>query len=138
MKLVRRRVYLAVLAGALMVVGTSAVMYGIISQRTRAQVPAGTELATAQSITGAVAGPAPRPNVPSIEASAEKLAQRLRDSDGTAEDWALLARSYVHLQRYVDAVAAFARALEKSPGNAAFAAEQAAARKAAAELAVAR
>ncbi len=42
------------------------------------------------------------------------------------------------MQRYPEAVDAFAQALEKMPGNAAFLAEQSAARKAAAEGAVAR
>ena len=138
MTLEQRRVYLAVVAGILMVAGTAAAMYGMISQRIRVQPPSGAEPSAAQSAAGAPAGPAQRPGAPAIEISAEKLAQRLRDSDGSAEDWALLARSYVHLQRYPDAVAAFSRALEKSPGNAAFVAEQSAARKAAAESAAAR
>ena len=138
MTLERRRVYFAVLAGVLMIVGTAAAMYGVISQRARMQPIPGAEPAAAQPMTGGPPGAAQRPSAPSIEVVAEKLAQRLRDSDGSAEDWALLARSYVQLQRYPDAVAAFAKALQKSPGNAAFVAEQSAARKAASDLAAAR
>lgn len=76
--------------------------------------------------------PTPIPNgnstAPTIEVVAERFAQRLQERGGTAGDWALLARSYVHLQRYPEAVEAFAHALEEQPGDAAFLAEQASAR----------
>jgi cytochrome c-type biogenesis protein CcmH/NrfG len=78
---------------------------------------------------------APADAAPSIDVAAERLAQRLKEKDGTGEDWGLLARSYVHLKRYPEAVDAFAKALEKMPGNRAFIDGQAAARKAAAEAA---
>ena len=67
---------------------------------------------------------------PSIEVLAERMAQRLKDGDGTADEWALLARSYVQMQRYPEAVAAFGKAIAKNPGNQAFIDEQAAAGKA--------
>jgi cytochrome c-type biogenesis protein CcmH len=81
---------------------------------------------------------APAATAPSLEIVAERLAQRLKDKDGTGEDWALLARTYVNLKRYPEAADAFAKALEKMPGNKDFIAGQAAARKAAAEAAPAR
>ena len=73
----------------------------------------------------------PAAAVPSIEVAADRLAQRLKANDGTADDWALLARSYVQMRRYQEAVDAFGRALQKMPGNQAFIDEQAAAKKAA-------
>jgi cytochrome c-type biogenesis protein CcmH/NrfG len=69
--------------------------------------------------------------VPSIEVAAEKLAQRLRTQDGTTDDWALLARSFVQMRRYAEAVEAYGKALQKTPGDKALLDEQAAARKAA-------
>jgi len=72
----------------------------------------------------------PAAAVPSIEAAADRLAQRLKANDGTADDWALLARSYVQMRRYDEAVDAFGKALQKEPGNQAFIAEQTAAKKA--------
>jgi cytochrome c-type biogenesis protein CcmH len=67
-----------------------------------------------------------------MDVVAERLAKRLSEKDGTADDWALLARSYMMLNRYSDAVAAFDRALAKAPGNEALVADRAAAQKAAA------
>jgi cytochrome c-type biogenesis protein CcmH len=69
------------------------------------------------------------PNVPTVEAAAEKLAKRLRDNDGTADDWALLARSYREMRRYPEALDAYARAIAKAPDNATLAAEAADVRK---------
>lgn len=80
----------------------------------------------------------PRAAVPSIEAAAEGLAQRLKAKDGTADEWALLARSYVQMRRFPEAVDAFAKALQKAPGDQALLTEQAAARKAAGEAAPAK
>ena len=81
--------------------------------------------------------PAPAPaqgapgmtNVPSIDVAADKLARRLAEKDGSADDWALLARSFREMKRYPEALAAYDRALAKAPGNAAFAAEAADVRK---------
>lgn len=84
------------------------------------------------------AGPAgaanamPKAPVSSIEVAAERLEKRLKSSDGTADDWGLLARSYVQMKRYPEAVDAFSKALQKMPGNQTYIDEQAAARKAAA------
>jgi cytochrome c-type biogenesis protein CcmH len=70
-------------------------------------------------------------NVPTIDVAAEKLAKRLAGKDGTADDWALLARSYREMKRYPEALDAYDRALAKTPGNAALAAEAADVRKSA-------
>jgi cytochrome c-type biogenesis protein CcmH/NrfG len=72
------------------------------------------------------------PAVPSMEVVTDRLAQRLKSKDGSADEWALLARSYLQMNRYTEAEDAFGKALQKSPGNQALIDELAAARKAAA------
>lgn len=94
------------------------------------------KLAASPSLPGAMepatpANTVPKAAIPSIEVAADRLAQRLKASDGTGDDWALLARSYAQMRRYPEAVDAFGKALEKMPGNKAFLDEQAVARKAA-------
>lgn len=68
-------------------------------------------------------GAQPMPNVPSIDVAADKLAKRLAEKDGSADDWTLLARSYREMRRYPEALDAYGRALKKAPDNAALAAE---------------
>ena len=58
------------------------------------------------------------------------MAKRLQASGGTGDEWALLARTYVEMKRYPDAVGAYTRALEKMPGNEMLSTEQAFARAA--------
>jgi len=53
-----------------------------------------------------------------MQEAADRLSLRLRMQDGSADDWALLARSYVELRQYSDAVSAFEQALKKSPNDA--------------------
>jgi cytochrome c-type biogenesis protein CcmH/NrfG len=52
-----------------------------------------------------------------MDQAADKLARRLEQKDGNADDWALLARSYVELKMYPQAARAFERALAKAPGD---------------------
>ena len=52
-----------------------------------------------------------------IEQAADRLAKRLAQQGGSADDWALLARSYMELRRYPDAVRAYQEALKQSPGD---------------------
>ena len=73
----------------------------------------------------------PTGTAPSMEVATEGLARRLKAQGGSADDWALLARSYVHLKRYPEAVDAFAKALELNPADQSLIAAQAAARQAA-------
>jgi cytochrome c-type biogenesis protein CcmH/NrfG len=73
----------------------------------------------------------PTGTAPSMEVATEGLARRLKQQGGSADEWALLARSYVHLKRYPEAVDAFAKALELNPGDQSLVAAQAAARQAA-------
>lgn len=76
--------------------------------------------------------------VPTMEDAAGKLAKRLGQKGGSAEDWALLARSYVELKQYPEATRAFAQAIEKAPGDEKLKLEAANARQAAAGAAAAR
>jgi cytochrome c-type biogenesis protein CcmH len=76
------------------------------------------------------AEPAPPGTAQSMEVATDGLARRLKEKGGTADEWGLLARSYMHLQRYPEAVDAYNKALERSPGDPALIAGQAAARQA--------
>jgi len=128
----RKRVYAAIAIAAVAVVVTAVGLYAQLSRRA-AHGPSSGDAAVAVSPPGpgAPAVAASRAAAPTIEVSAERLERRLKEKGGSADDWALLARSYVQIGRNAEAVDAFARALEKMPGNAAFVAEQSAARKAA-------
>ena len=130
----------AAIAVAVVAVGvTAAGMYAYLSRLTASEPsPGAVAVAVPSSAPGAPTGAASRPAAAAIEVSAERLAQRLKNKDGSGEDWALLARSYVQMRRYPEAVEAFARAIEKMPGNAAFLAEQSAAREAATDGAAPR
>ena len=92
---------------------------------------------------GVMPGPAPSgapgvKGVPTMVESAQRLAQRLDKQDGSAEDWTLLARSYVELQMLPEAARAFARAAEKAPNDMALRKESEAAGRAAEAPAPAR
>jgi len=117
-----RLIYSIVGLAALAVIGTATGLYLKASSRAD----------TVVSPTSDARTPGTPAMAPSLDVAADRLAQRLRANDGTADDWALLARSYVQMQRYPEAVEAFGKALQKHPGDQALIDEQAAARKAAA------
>lgn len=124
----RKWLYVIVGLAALAVVATGAVLYFVGSSRSDSgRVPALPPAGTMAPAAPSGAGSTP---VASIDVLADRLAQRLKDSDGTADEWALLARSYVQMGRYPEAVDAFGKAIGKNPGNQALVDEQAAARKA--------
>ncbi len=50
----------------------------------------------------------------SMQVLTERMAKRLAEAGGTAEEWSLLARSYQNLERHRDAVAALERAVSVS------------------------
>ena len=128
MMLDRRWLYGIVGLAALAVAASAVGLYVLGSSRVDpGRMPGLPQAGTGAPAMGAGAGPTP---AASIDVLADRLAQRLKDSDGTADEWALLARSYVQMQRYPEAVAAFGKAIAKNPGNQAFIDEQAAARKA--------
>lgn len=135
----RKRIYgvigVIAVAVALSAVGLYVQLAGRVGS---GPAPGANTLAMPSPAPGGPASGAARPPAPAIDVSAERLAQRLKEKDGSAEDWALLARSYVQLRRYPEAIDAFARALAKMPANPAFLEEQLAARKAATEGAAPR
>jgi len=129
MLLQRHWLYGVIGLAVIAVFATAVGLYLVIGSRGE---PAPVGRATMSGPSPAMTPPTATPAaaVPSIEAAAERLAARLNANNGTGDDWALLARSYVQMHRYPEAVAAFEKALQKMPGNQAFIEEQAAARKA--------
>ena len=127
----RSRTTYAVAAVAAAAVLTSGVLlyWKIESRETTGAVPANPHAATAAASSPAQG--APGATAPSMEVATEGLARRLKQQGGSADEWALLARSYVHLKRYPEAVDAFAKALQLNPGDQSLVAAQTAARQAA-------
>jgi len=80
----------------------------------------------------AAAGPMTGKASLTLEEAADRLSKRLQKQDGSADDWTLLARSYVELRQYPDAVRAFEQAMKKAPDDAKLRSEAALARQAAA------
>ncbi len=112
------------------VLASGIVLYWKIASR---EAPAAVSANPHRADAAASAAPqgAPTATAPSMEVATEGLARRLKAQGGSADDWALLARSYVHLKRYPEAVDAFAKALELNPADQSLIAAQAAARQAA-------
>jgi len=62
--------------------------------------------------------PAAGPSQQEVEAMVEKLAQRMQAEPGDPKGWAMLARSYAALQRFPEAVSAYAKAVALMPDDA--------------------
>jgi len=125
----RKRLLIVAAIVAVAVAGSGGWLYARLADRVP---PGGAPIQPPPAATGMpapAAGAQGMPNVPSVEVAAEKLAKRLAEKDGSADDWALLARSYREMRRYPEALDAYARALKKAPDNSAFAAEAADVRK---------
>jgi len=58
------------------------------------------------------------PDAAQIEAMVDRLAAKMREHPEDADGWKLLGRSYTVMGRYQDAVAAYAKAAERSPRDA--------------------
>jgi cytochrome c-type biogenesis protein CcmH len=58
------------------------------------------------------------PDAAQVEAMVERLAQKMREHPEDVEGWKLLGRSYTVMGRFPDAVAAYAKAAERSPRDA--------------------
>jgi cytochrome c-type biogenesis protein CcmH/NrfG len=71
-----------------------------------------------------------RQPLPGLDVMADKLAKRLAREPADGEGWALLARTYLELGKTAEADAAYARALELRPDDAAMKADYTAARQA--------
>ena len=76
------------------------------------------------------AGSAP-PAVPGLEVMVARLEAKVRDGNGTADQWLLLGQTYRELGRDAEAAAAFERAAAPDPANAAARAKDAAGTRAA-------
>lgn len=70
------------------------------------------------------------PNLPGLDVMAGKLAKRLESEPADGEGWALLARTYLELGDLAKADAAYAKALQLRPDDAAMKADYTAARAA--------
>lgn len=84
------------------------------------------KVGTPEGITNAATADAPMPAAASsgertpaqIEANVAKLAQRLQSNPNDAQGWAMLANSYLSMEKYSEAVGAFAKATELTPNDA--------------------
>ncbi|HJP92711.1 MAG TPA: c-type cytochrome biogenesis protein CcmI [Pyrinomonadaceae bacterium] len=75
--------------------------------------------AAAATASNDTTGPAPTERTQEqIEANVGKLAERLKSNPSDAKGWAMLARSYSSMDRYADAVNAYAKATELTPNDA--------------------
>ena len=96
---------LAVLATLLLAIG----MYAAIGRP---------DVATSASVQKAPDTPAQRPvanggkKAASVDELLAGLEQRLQDDPGDAKGWLLIAKSYAHVGRHEDAVAAYDKAVE--------------------------
>jgi cytochrome c-type biogenesis protein CcmH len=59
----------------------------------------------------------PQSGVPSVDQMIDRLAARLKQSPQDPEGWRMLGWSYFRTDRFADAAAAYARAIEQNPAN---------------------
>lgn len=135
-----------VMATAVAIVVSAAFVQQVIERRSASAVAAkaGTPMAASVANLSSLATPglmatATAPyqtttgdGLATVDVAAARLADRLNAKGGTGEEWALLARSYVELKRFPDAVNAFAHARTALPGDPSLMKEEAAAKGAAA------
>jgi len=130
----RKRILTIAAVVAVAIAGSGGWLYSRLASRAPADAATAPAMQTPHPSGGMpapVVGGQGFPGVPTVEAAAEKLARRLGENDGTADDWALLARSYREMRRYSEALDAYERAIKKAPADAALAAEAADVRKSA-------
>jgi cytochrome c-type biogenesis protein CcmH len=97
---------------------SGALLYTQLGSRGGSSAPAH-PATTSPAPSAAAGGPMTGKASMSLEEAADRLAKRLQQQDGSADDWTLLARSYVEMRRYPEAVSAFEAAQKKAPGDAA-------------------
>jgi cytochrome c-type biogenesis protein CcmH/NrfG len=107
MGLLKERMLLGVAALGL---ATTLLLAGVAYRTTLPRSGSAMPVPGAPAATALVAA---APTAPPMELMAARLAERLRSTGSSnGEDWTLLARAYVQLHRYGEAVAAFDRARE--------------------------
>jgi cytochrome c-type biogenesis protein CcmH/NrfG len=123
-----KQTYIVVAVGVAALASSAGLLYRYVADHLKRGSAASARLMPPVA-AGASSAPREAPNAasPNIDAAADRMAKRLREQGGTGEEWAFLARSFVQLKRYPDAVDAYAHALEKMPGNEILEAERAAA-----------
>ena len=77
-----------------------------------------TDTAVATPSSNATTTAPPERTQAQIEANVAKLAERLKSNPSDAQGWTMLARSYSSMERYPDAVNAYAKATELTPKDA--------------------
>lgn len=77
-----------------------------------------TNTAVATPLSNATAPASSERTQAQIEANVTKLAERLKSNPSDAQGWTMLARSYSSMERYADAVNAYAKATELTPKDA--------------------
>jgi cytochrome c-type biogenesis protein CcmH/NrfG len=115
----RNKLALVVGVALVAIIGSGALLY--VRQQSRGgESTIVAPVAPAIAIPGPPAAAAPMNGKPSLTMTdaANRLALRLSTQEGSADDWALLARSYVELRQYPDAVRAFDEALKRAPNDA--------------------
>lgn len=108
---------------AVLVVGTSVLLYGNFDfslPDSLYKMPAASQSGESPQMVGPRSGPSGETHqkVGGIDVLAERLKQKLEGNPENAEGWALLARSYVELDRHYDAIPAFERAAKLIRGDA--------------------
>lgn len=81
--------------------------------------------ARAATAADAATNEARQRSIEQIAAMVDSLAARMKDRPDDAEGWTMLARSYVILGRFAEALPAYRRAVELEPGNAGLLADHA-------------
>ncbi len=74
-------------------------------------------LAPLQGMVGQENNAGKGPSPEQVVAMVTKLAERMRQNPDDPQGWAMLGRSYVVMNRYDDAAAAYAKAVERVPNN---------------------
>ena len=114
----RNKLALVVGVALVAIIGSGALLY-VRQQSSGGESTIVARVVPAIALPGPLAAAAPMNGKPSLSMTdaANRLALRLSTQDGSADDWTLLARSYVELRQYPDAVRAFDEAIKRAPND---------------------